>query len=73
MHGFYEKIMIVFYTETKKVTSITPVKKLQEVTICNSVCSSNCIKPKSKCCNKYQKKGINCKRCPLTFDFKAVS
>lgn len=65
--------MIVFYTETKKVTSITPVKRLQEVTVCNSVCSSNCIKPKSKCCNKYQKKGINCKRCPLTFDFKAVS
>lgn len=65
--------MIVFYTETKKVTSTTSVKTLQKTTICSSSCTSNCIKPKSKCCNKYQKKGINCKRCPLTFDLKAVS
>ena len=62
--------MIVFYTENKKVTPIVPI---QQETICSSVCSSNCIKPKSKCCNKYQKKGINCKRCPLTFDVKIAS
>lgn len=61
--------MIVFYTEHKKVT---PVVSLEPKT-CDAVCSSNCIKPKNKCCNKYKKKGINCKRCPHTFSFKAVS
>lgn len=65
--------MIVFYTETKNVSSRTSVKTLQKTSTCSSSCASNCIKPKSKCCNKYQKKGINCKRCPLTFDLKAVS
>ena len=65
--------MIVFYTETKKVTSKASIKRLEKVTFCSSACTSNCIKPKSKCYNKYQKKGVNCKRCPLTFDLKAVS
>ncbi|WGH74861.1 hypothetical protein P8625_12360 [Tenacibaculum tangerinum] len=67
------QIMIVFYLETKKITATKPVKKLQEATICNAICTNNCGKPKSKCCNKYLKKGVNCKRCPLTFNLKAVS
>ena len=50
--------MIVFYTESK------PVVSMLNTSVCDSVCSSNCIKPKSSCCNKYKKKGINCKRCP---------
>ena len=51
--------MIVFYTSEK------PTIQLENTTICDSVCSSICgLKPKSRCCNKYKKKGINCKRCP---------
>lgn len=50
--------MIVFYTSEK------PTVKLSDDSICEKSCSSNCIKVKSKCCNKYKKKGINCKRCP---------
>lgn len=61
--------MIIFYKEIKKAT---PVVTLASTT-CDAVCSSNCIKPKSKCCNKYKKKGVNCKRCPLTVELKAVS
>ncbi len=48
--------MIVFYTQKKPAVSNSYS--------CDAVCSANCIKPKSKCCNKYKKKGINCKRCP---------
>lgn len=66
--------MIVFYTQTKRETPVYQIKKTAKViTTCSAICSSNCIKPKNKCCNKYQKKGVNCKRCPLTYDFKAVS
>lgn len=50
--------MIVFYTEIK------PTISLSNTSVCDSICTSNCLKPKSKCCNKYKKKGINCKRCP---------
>lgn len=50
--------MIVFYTENKPTISIP------NASICDNVCNANCITPKSKCCNKYKKKGINCKRCP---------
>ena len=50
--------MIVFYTKSAPVISIS------NESVCNSACSVNCIKPKAKCCNKYKKKGINCKRCP---------
>lgn len=50
--------MIVFYT--KPATTI----QLAEITVCNDMCSKNCLKPKNSCCNKYKKKGINCKRCP---------
>ena len=32
--------------------------------VLHEIATSSCIKPKSKCCNKYKKKGINCKRCP---------
>ena len=53
--------MIVFYTQNK-----SPQRTL-EVTTCKNVCTSACMQPKGKCCNKYKKKGINCKRCPLTF------
>lgn len=62
--------MILFYTDNKKVT---PIVAMQQEKSCSTVCSSSCMKPKSKCCNKYQKKGINCKRCPLTFDIKIAS
>jgi len=62
--------MIVFYTENKKAL---PVVSMQQEVVCASVCNASCIKPKNKCCNKYQKKGINCKRCPLTFDIKIAS
>ena len=51
--------MIVFYTEKKPLVSVT-----RTATVCDNECSLNCIKPKSRCCNKYKKKGINCKRCP---------
>jgi len=61
--------MIIFYKETQKAT---PVVSLV-INTCNAVCSSNCIKPKVKCCNKYKKKGVNCKRCPLSFQVKAAS
>lgn len=50
--------MIVFYTQEKSAIAYTSNN------ICDAVCTSNCIKPKSKCCNKYKKKGVNCKRCP---------
>ncbi len=62
--------MIIFYTEKAKKT--TPVVNFKQ-SACAVSCASNCIKPKSKCCNKYKKKGVNCKRCPLALDFKAVS
>lgn len=62
-------VMIIFYTDIQKTT---PVVSLAS-NICDAVCSSNCIKPKSKCCNKYKKKGVNCKRCPLSIALKAVS
>lgn len=65
--------MIVFYTQTKRETPVYQIKTTTKATTCSAVCNSNCIKPKNKCCNKYQKKGVNCKRCPLTYDFKAVS
>ena len=50
--------MIVFYATKKSVIT------LQETLSCSSTCNAKCIKPKSKCCYKYKKKGINCKRCP---------
>ena len=51
--------MLIFYTPE------TPTIILNnEVQSCDKFCVSNCLKPKSKCCNKYKKKGINCKRCP---------
>lgn len=62
--------MIVFYTDTKKVKSLPKVVATDS---CATSCASSCIKPKNKCCNKYKKKGINCKRCPLTFDIKIAS
>ena len=49
--------MIIFYTEQ------TQVKQLN-ISSCDKACDASCIKPKSKCCFKYKKKGINCKRCP---------
>ena len=50
--------MIVYYTQEKATI------QLETTSVCDAVCSSNCLKPKSKCCNKYKKKGVNCKRCP---------
>ena len=50
--------MIVFYTSQK------PTIQHDSNAICENICTSNCLKPKSKCCNKFKKKGINCKRCP---------
>lgn len=51
--------MVIFYKENIKTHSVISLS-----TTCDNACASNCIKPKSKCCNKYKKKGINCKRCP---------
>lgn len=48
--------MIIFYTEVNKV------KQLDKG--CDQSCAVNCLKPKSNCCNKWKKKGVNCKRCP---------
>lgn len=62
--------MILFYTENKKVM---PIVEQQQEKKYVAICSSNCMKPKSKCCNKYQKKGINCKRCPLIYSSNMVS
>ncbi len=67
--------MIVFYQDIKKLMSVSS-SELTNINIrnsCSDLCSSNCVKPKNKCCNKYLKKGINCKRCPLIFELKAVS
>jgi glyceraldehyde-3-phosphate dehydrogenase/erythrose-4-phosphate dehydrogenase len=51
--------MLIFYKKE------TPLIQLQEQTdVCDASCITNCLKPKSKCCNKFKKKGINCKRCP---------
>ncbi len=50
--------MIIFYTQNR------PTLQLSNTSVCDNVCSASCITPKSKCCNKYKKKGINCKRCP---------
>lgn len=60
--------MIVFYTPKKET-----ITKLHSLNTCDSACAASCLKPKSKCCNKYKKKGINCKRCPLTIDVKIAS
>ena len=57
--------MIVFYTHTEKVSN-------EVVDLCSSTCSANCIKPKNKCCFKYKKKGVNCKRCPKLFEELAL-
>lgn len=61
--------MIVFYKQIEKVSPLITLPQQS----CDAVCSSNCLKPKTKCCNKYKKKGINCKRCPLSLKLKAVS
>lgn len=61
--------MIIFYEQTNKTA---PIVSLASKTF-DTVCSPNYIKPKNKCCNKFKKKGINCKRCPLTSCLKAVS
>ena len=50
--------MIVFYTDNTATIS------LSNISVCDTICSANCVTPKSKCCNKYKKKGVNCKRCP---------
>lgn len=60
--------MIVFYKEHSISNPIIPIAKT-----CDTACATSCLKPKSKCCNKYKKKGINCKRCPLTFEVKIAS
>lgn len=51
--------MIVFYTDSSK-----PNIHFSEISNCSANCAINCIKPKGSCCEKYKKKGINCKRCP---------
>ena len=61
--------MIIFYKQANKTTNVVSLI----ANTCDAVCSSNCIKPKTRCCNKYKKKGVNCKRCPLSIDLKAVS
>ena len=54
--------MIVFYSLESPIIKISNTSS-----ICNNSCASNCIKPKNKCCSKYKKNGINCKRCPNIF------
>ena len=49
--------MIVFYKDSTKIRNLTNIS-------CENSCTSPCIKPKSKCCLKFKKKGVNCKRCP---------
>ena len=61
--------MIVFYQQIRKTTNVVTLTSKG----CDVVCASNCIKPKNKCCNKFKKKGIACKRCPLSHQLKAVS
>ncbi len=56
MFASNDYLMIIFYTQVNKV------KQLELG--CDQSCAVNCLKPKSKCCNKYKKKGVNCKRCP---------
>ncbi len=53
--------MIIFYKQQDAY-------KNKVLDICSSDCSVNCIKPKNKCCFKYKKKGVNCKRCPKLFE-----
>jgi len=61
--------MIIFYEQVRKTPPIVSLKPK----VCDAICSSSCVKTKSKCCNKYKKKGINCKRCPIAMKLKAVS
>lgn len=61
--------MLVFYTKNKPNTPLSLFSDLN----CNTACASNCFKPKTKCCKKYKKKGVNCKRCPLVFSLKDLN
>ena len=63
--------MIIFYTTIRESNPI--ISMASKSSICDTICATNCIKTKNKCCNKYKKKGINCKRCPLSLELKAVS
>lgn len=57
--------MIIFY----KIDAT--VIQLQKQEVCTHKSLST---KKSKCCEKYRKKGINCKRCPLSeIKLRAVS
>lgn len=53
--------MIIFYTSEK------PTITLSNSSVCDSICSSNCIKPKNKCCFKYKKKGHQLQAMPEYF------
>ena len=52
-----ERQTIVVLHHTSKMKHIDTIN-------CDLRCGVNCLKPKKKCCKKYKKKGINCKRCP---------
>lgn len=54
--------MIVFYIQHKENEMITTLTSSSN---CDLDCTKTCAQVKSKCCHKYKKKGINCKRCPL--------
>lgn len=60
--------MIVFYQHKSKIKEL-PIRM-------KACCDTPCIVPKSKCCQKYKKKGVNCKRCPILVEelsFQKVS
>ncbi|PQJ21715.1 hypothetical protein [Tenacibaculum sp. SG-28] len=53
---FLDDRMIVFYQDKNNVANGVSLELEKKESICTTTCSSSCIKPKSKCCNKYQKK-----------------
>jgi len=52
--------MLVFYTISQETTRTVALHG------CDMPCASACLQPKTRCCEKYKKKGVNCKRCPKT-------
>ncbi|MFV0248016.1 MAG: hypothetical protein ACK5H1_03515 [Tenacibaculum sp.] len=65
--------MIVFYIKTKNPPKAILLKtpQIKAVSCTDSVSSLD--KAKHKCCYRYLKKGINCKRCPLIYKLKKTS
>ncbi len=63
----YFYAVIIFYKK-KCVEIQTNSLDLVCETFCDKSATCSTIKMKKKCCFKYKKKGVNCKRCPRNFE-----